>query len=454
VDETDKMNYTQFLPLLELTLSETIAQKTRLRENVKHINSDIMARAKALHDAVDRACASLFNWTGSMMCNELQRLDAHEQDLLNIINWVTETGADEICNNQISESTEKTNKRNTTHGKDGVFPEIHRLTEFQYVSLNFSVSQPLNDAFMKELCGSIQIYQITPPSSILKNRRSTIPNIRLSLVAEFACQGQVPSANVHAIAPISDTEAWVCCGWGSKEINLYHTSGEKKVTVKLDINVNDIVLTKSGDLLVSSYNGQTIKRVDQRLKVSTFADLTFFSRGMALTNDECVYVCGTERKGSSGPTSDNNLRNVIAKFSLDGSLISELTISPHDAHRIALTVDNKICFSDYEKSNKRQIVLMEENGLVLCKYEGPPQNDHESPFYPLDLTCDHYGHIIVSDWNNDCVHLLNKNTKFLQFLVEKEEGIENPNALAIDREGRLWVGNATGVVRVYNYFSW
>ncbi|XP_055997484.1 uncharacterized protein LOC125646466 [Ostrea edulis] len=447
------MNYTHFLPLLELTLSETVAQKTRLRENVKHVNSDIMARAKALHDAVDRACGSLFKWTGNMTRKELKRLDAHEKDLLNIINRVTDEGGDELYDNQVSECTEKT-KRNTAHGKDGVFPEIHRLTEFRYVSLNFSVNQPLNDAFMKELCGSIQIYQITPPSSILKNRRSTVPNIRLSLVAEFLCQGQGPSSNVHAVAPISDTEAWVCCGWGSKEIGLYHTSGEKKVTVKLDINVNHIVLTKSGDLLVSSYNGQTIKRVDQTLKVSTFADLTFFSRGMTLTDDDCVYVCGAERKGSSGPTSEDNRRNVIAKYSLDGSLVSDLTISPHDAHRITLTVDNKICFSDYEKSNKRQIVLMDENGLELCKYAGPPRHEQESPFYPLDLTCDHYGHIIVSDWNNDCVHLMNKNTDFLQFLVEKGEGIENPNALAIDREGRLWVGNATGVVRVYNYFSW
>ncbi|XP_061182827.1 uncharacterized protein LOC133191136 [Saccostrea echinata] len=439
------MNYTQFLPLLELTLSETVEQKTRLRKNVKHVNSDIMARTKALHDAVDRACGLLLKWTGSVISKEMKRLDTHEQDLLNIINRVTE---------EIDEEDSLKKKQNTIHGKDGVLPEIHRLTEFQYVSLNFTVGQTLSDEFMKELCGSTQIYQITPPSSILKNRRNTVPNIRLSLVAEFQCHGPCPSANVHAIAPISDTEAWVCCGWGNKEIDLYSTSGDKKVNVKLDINVNHVVLTKTGDLLVSSYNGQTIKKVDQSLKVSTFADLTFFSRGMTLAENDCVYICGTERNGSSGPSTKDNRRNIIAKYSLDGTLISELTISPHDAHRITLTSDNNICFSDYENSNKRQIVLMDENGQELCKYGGPTQHEQESPFYPLDLTCDHYGHIIVSDWNNDCVHLLNKNTGFLQFLVEQGEGIQNPSAIAIDREGRLWVGNATGLIRVYNYFSW
>lgn len=447
------MNYSQFLPLLELTLSETVEQKTRLRENVKIVNGDIIARAKALHDAVDLACEILLKFTGTTMCKEMKRLDTHEQDLMNIINRITvEDSEENICEN-LCETSQK-NKRNTIHGKDGVLPEIHRLTEFQYVSVNFSVGQLLNDEFMKNLCGSIQMYHITPPSSILKNRRSTVPNIRLSLVAEFRCEGQSLPANVHAIAPISDTEAWVCCGWGSNEIELYDTSGEKKVSVKLDINVNDIVLTKNGDLLVSSYNGQTIKRVDQSLRVTTFAELSFFSRGMALTDDGCVYICGAERNGSSGPTTGNNRRNVIAKFSMDGTLVSELNISPHDAHRITMTADKNICFSDYENSNKRQIILMDDNGLELSRYAGPTHLDQDSPFYPLDLTCDHYGHIIVSDWNNDCVHLLNKNVGFVQFLVEEEEGIQNPNSLAIDREGRLWMGNATGLIRVYNYFSW
>lgn len=52
-----------------------------------------------------------------------------------------------------------------------------------------------------------------------------------------------------------DIEVWVCCGWGSNEIELYDISGEKKVFVKFDINVNDIVLIKNGDFLVLSYNG-------------------------------------------------------------------------------------------------------------------------------------------------------------------------------------------------------
>ncbi|XP_022311510.1 uncharacterized protein LOC111116791 [Crassostrea virginica] len=449
------MNYTQFLPLLELTLSETVEQKTRLRENVKLVNGDIVARAKALHDAVDRACGMLLKYTGGTLRKEMKRLDDHEHDLMNIINRVTGEAEEETLLNQSCESPQK-NKRNAIHGKDCVLPEIHRLTEFQYVCFNFSVGQILNDEFMKNLFGSIQMYRITPPSSILRNRRSTVPAIGLSLVAEFMCEGQDSSANVHAIAPISDTEAWVCCGWGSKDIELYNTSGDKKVSVKLDINVNDIVLTKNGDLLVSSYNGKIIKRVDhQSLKVTTFAELSFFSRGMALTNDDCVYVCGTERNGSSGPHTGENKRNVITKYNLDGSVVSELTISPHDAHRMAVTADNHICFSDYENSNKRQIVLMDESGMELCRYAGPPsQHEQESPLYPLDLTVDHYGHIIVSDWNNDCVHMLNKNIDFIRFLVEEEEGIQNPNALAIDRDGRLWVGNAKGLMRVYNYFSW
>lgn len=154
-----------------------------------------------------------------------------------------------------------------------------------------------------------------------------------------------------------------------------------------------------------------------------------------------LYVCGVERDGSRDDLLSLNRRHLIARFSADGTFISDITISPHDPHRLGLMNEDKVCFSDYGKNNKRQLVVMDKMGTVLCVYEG--RHELENPFYPLGTQVDQYENIIVADWNNDCVHLLDKNGEFSQFLVDQESDIERPCSLGLDTDGHLWVGNAT-----------
>ena len=53
------------------------------------------------------------------------------------------------------------------------------------------------------------------------------------------------------------------------------------------------------------------------------------------------------------------------------------------------------------------------------------------------LVTNSLGHLIVADLNNDCLHILDQNGDFLRCL--DTFGLENPNGLSVDSEGRLWV---------------
>ncbi|KAK3582875.1 hypothetical protein CHS0354_012487 [Potamilus streckersoni] len=66
---------------------------------------------------------------------------------------------------------------------------------------------------------------------------------------------------------------------------------------------------------------------------------------------------------------------------------------------------------------------------------------NETPaFDPRGITCDRYGHIIVSDYSNHSVHMLDKHGRFLCYLVTEADGIIGPTSVAVDSNGLLWVG--------------
>nr|XP_022328625.1 uncharacterized protein LOC111127649 [Crassostrea virginica]XP_022328626.1 uncharacterized protein LOC111127649 [Crassostrea virginica] len=444
----NRMEYIKYLPILEFCLEDTISQKSKLCDAARMTSSDIVNRAALLHRAIDNVKEKLLAKTKGVLDFELKNLEKHEQELKTWISWLS--AQTDISNQNVSDVKMIQKNNQEIKGRKDWLRNLQRLSEIQHLSLSFKTGE-LNDVCIGSLFGSVQNFSITPQSPIRKGRRDTFPTISLQRTFEFKCKGV--AGNVHAIAPISGNEAWICCGWGSREIELYHTNGDLLVSVTMDKPVDHIVSTRNGNVLISSYNGNTIWRLDEHLNVTKFAQLSFIPRGMVVhpeTNH--VYVCGVERTGSLTDLKAQTRRHLIAIFSADGDFISDITISPHDPHRLGLIGDEGICFSDYGKNNKRQLVVMDNDGNGLNIYSG--RQELENPFYPLGTQVDQYGNIIVADWNNDCVHLLDTGGQFSQYLVDKDNGLERPCALGLDGDGQLWVGDATGHVYVFSYCSW
>ena len=56
------------------------------------------------------------------------------------------------------------------------------------------------------------------------------------------------------------------------------------------------------------------------------------------------------------------------------------------------------------------------------------------------------------DYNNACLHILDQNGQFLRCV--DYSGIEEPDGLSLDSEGRLWVGSFnTGEFKVMQYLE-
>ncbi|KAK3100585.1 hypothetical protein FSP39_022181 [Pinctada imbricata] len=110
-----------------------------------------------------------------------------------------------------------------------------------------------------------------------------------------------------------------------------------------------------------------------------------------------------------------------------------------------------VVISDREENNVHTTTFNFE-GFVKNKYFG--QNDIgtlKKPFNPFGIVADKQGHVLVADWSNHAIHLLDLSGQFIGFLITDNYGIRGPNALALDKEGHLWIGDTKSTVWVFKY---
>ncbi|XP_078330871.1 uncharacterized protein LOC144624776 [Crassostrea virginica] len=97
------------------------------------------------------------------------------------------------------------------------------------------------------------------------------------------------------------------------------------------------------------------------------------------------------------------------------------------------------------------VVVVDMEGRVRFRYDGQPAKRGMS-FDPRGIVTDDLSQIIVADFNNDCLHILDKNGHLLRCVDDC--GLEEPNGLSLDSEGKLWVGlEKSGEIKVIEYLQ-
>ena len=109
--------------------------------------------------------------------------------------------------------------------------------------------------------------------------------------------------------------------------------------------------------------------------------------------------------------------------------------------------NENICVSDTEANN---VIVVEKTGRVLFRYDGRPARRKEA-FGPMGIVTDAWSQIIVADYNNNCLHILDQDGQFLKCVDDC--GLEKPYGLSVDSEGRLWVECESGKITVIQYLK-
>lgn len=92
-----------------------------------------------------------------------------------------------------------------------------------------------------------------------------------------------------------------------------------------------------------------------------------------------------------------------------------------------------------------QMVVLSSCGKLKFNYRGT--GSEKDDFDPRAICCDAVGHILLSDFGNKCVHLIDHDGTLLTYLIRTNEETCSMSLYL----NQLWIGGKNGTISVYHY---
>nr|XP_022311684.1 tripartite motif-containing protein 3-like [Crassostrea virginica]XP_022311685.1 tripartite motif-containing protein 3-like [Crassostrea virginica]XP_022311686.1 tripartite motif-containing protein 3-like [Crassostrea virginica] len=253
---------------------------------------------------------------------------------------------------------------------------------------------------------------------------------------------------LYGIACVEEVEAWIY--GNNKTITRIDIHGAVKdtVTTTCRYGPGGISVTRGRELVYSDFNSRTVNIVrDGKTETLITTPRGWIPGRLSCTRSRDVLVHVYKGKG---PHTKNKIiryegKGIKQDINNDGQ---GNPIFKDGEYPLYMSENNNgdVCVSDV---NADTVVVVDKTGRVRFRYDGAPAR-REKSFDPRGIVTDALSQIIVTDYNNDCLHVLDQDGQFLRCVDDC--GLEKPVRLSVDSEGRLWVvSGKSGEIKVIEY---
>ncbi|XP_062614725.1 E3 ubiquitin-protein ligase TRIM71-like [Saccostrea cucullata] len=394
---------------------------------------------KLWHQEVDNIFNNLSSLIKSMRENNLTSLQSHQSKLKNLIPDMMQT----VEQNKGILKTNRVSDVNNYKSK---------LTEYKNMPADIDVEIPsLNTHTVqgRELSISLEKYKATLTQSALSSLTDEVSHLAMTeLLDKARVIATIPTGvkPLWRVACVGTDEAWV--SGNDKVIRRVDIRGslQESVTTTCKYNPSDISVTKQGELIYSDFINETVNIVRSGKTMVLFTT----PRGWG------PYGLCCTRSGDILVNVYSNKQNKILRY--QGKILKQEIYE--DEHKnlifkegllslpMAENNNGDICVSD---RNADIVIVVDKTGRVRFRYDGTPAR-REKSFRPRQIVTDSMSQIIVIDYDNACLHILDQDGQFLRCVDNC--GLDKPSDLSLDSEGRLWVGlNDSGEIKLILYIK-
>ncbi|XP_062606104.1 uncharacterized protein LOC134267914 [Saccostrea cucullata] len=219
--------------------------------------------------------------------------------------------------------------------------------------------------------------------------------------------------------------------------SLFRIERERKSVLPcLGYNPEYIAISPSSDVLLFTSLKDLFKTtIAGNMKPEKFGKLDSFwdLNGLTFSDNEHVYLCLKSEKEKRGAVvclnmSGDNVGEYFQNKKGDNLFVNPIYIAENKMS------DCDICVSD----NYSEVRCIKKNKEKRFVYKGVGKEDLNL----RGIDCDRYGNIIVSDFRNNNLHIVNKRGICIRRVGE--DSLCKPTGLCIDLQGNIWVAEYEG----------
>ncbi|XP_052681607.1 tripartite motif-containing protein 3-like [Crassostrea angulata] len=429
-------------PKYQEIASNIPVQKVNFNKTSQKIASNISKHGEEMHREIDVIIKRLKSDLDEMDSKYLTVLNKHEDDIKHMLSDITQTIADlrKLVYSDDVGLVSAYKSRNA---------EFRRLPPKLTVVLPSFSPQRIDKHQLFEHFGSLSELSIeTEEHNYTLGTEHSPPERYLIAVPQIVTEINTDYKYAATVSCMSDEDIWI--QGNSKILRLYNLQRGllKAMKTKSGNRADDIAVTGNGDLVYTDKTNRTVNKVKNK-EIETVITLQGWKPcGVCSTSSGDILVAMSKDDWKT-PSKVVRYSDFTEKQSIQYNENGQALFSSGDFSKyISENRNLDICVSDW---GARAVVVVNQAGKFRFTYTGLPSST-KNPFDPYGITTDSQSHILIADLDNHCIHIVDRDGQFLQFIDNCH--LEKPVGLCVDTRDNLFVADTkTCKVKKIQYYK-